>query len=60
MLGFNIFERLAVFAGPTYNTYFAWRDEDRLTLTPLPIRQRQVDERTTLQYWPGVQLGVRI
>jgi hypothetical protein len=61
MLGFNLFERLAVFAGPTYNAFFAWRDEDRFTLSTLPVRQERLGmSTTTVQYWPGVQLGVRI
>jgi hypothetical protein len=61
MLGFNLFERLAVFAGPTYNAFFASRDEDRFTLSTLPVRQQRLGlSTTTVQYWPGVQLGVRI
>ncbi len=60
MLGVDILERLAVFGGLTYNTYFAWSDADRRTLSTLPVRQRQLDETTTVQYWPGLQLGVRI
>jgi hypothetical protein len=61
MLGFNLFERFALFAGPTYNAFFAWRDEDRFTLSTLPVRQQRLGlSTTTVQYWPGVQLGVRI
>ncbi|HEX8435073.1 MAG TPA: caspase family protein, partial [Archangium sp.] len=60
MLGVNILERLAVFGGVTYNGYFAWSDADRLTLSTLPVRQRRLDERITVQYWPGLQLGVRM
>ena len=61
MLGFNLFGRLAVFAGPTCNAFFAWRDEDRFTLSTLPVRQERLGmSTTTVQYWPGVQLGVRI
>ena len=60
MLGFNLFERLAVFAGPTCNAYFAWRDADRLTLSTLPMWQEQVGLSTSVRYWPGVQLGVRL
>jgi hypothetical protein len=60
MLGVNLLERLAIFGGVTYNAYFAWSDADRFTLSTLPVRQRQLNEYTTVQYWPGVQLGVRI
>lgn len=60
MLGFSVFKRLAVFAGPTYNAYFAWSDEDRLTLTTLPVREHQLDAELTLQRWPGMQFGLRL
>ncbi len=61
MLGFNLFQRFALFAGPTYNVFFAWRDEDRFPLSTLPVRQERLGlSTTTVQYWPGVQLGVRI
>jgi hypothetical protein len=61
MLGVDLFERLAIFGGVTYNAYFALSDADRLTLSTLPVRQQQLDDRgASVQYWPGLQLGVRI
>ena len=35
------------------------REEDRFKLTTLPVRE-SVGTQGTMQYWPGVQLGVRI
>ena len=60
MFGLQLFKCLAVFAGPTYNAYFSWSDEDRHAPTLLPVRLYQVDSDITLQHWPGVQLGLRI
>jgi hypothetical protein len=59
MLGVQLFERFALFGGPTYNVYIAWREEDRFKLTTLPVRESG-DTGTWVQYWPGVQIGVRI
>jgi hypothetical protein len=59
MLGVQLFERFALFGGPTYNVYFTWREEDRFELTTLPVRELATT-KGTMQYWPGVQLGVRI
>lgn len=60
MLGLQLFKHLALFAGPTYNTYFSWSEEDRHAPTTLPVRVYQVDPDITLQHWPGMQLGLRI
>ncbi len=60
MLGVQLFERFAFFGGPTYNAYFAGRDAERYRLTTLPSREQWVNERTTVRYWPGVQLGIRM
>lgn len=60
MLGLQLFEHLALFAGPTYNAYFSWSDEDRQAPTTLPVRQLQVNSDITLQHWPGMQFGLRI
>ncbi len=60
MLGFQVARRFAVFAGPTYNTYFAFRPEDHRKLTTFPVRQRSFGRDNTMQYWPGVQLGLRL
>ncbi|XXF75312.1 hypothetical protein P2318_19815 [Myxococcaceae bacterium GXIMD 01537] len=60
MFGFQLFEHLALFAGPTYNTYFSWSDEDRQAPTTQPVRVYQVDPDITLQHWPGLQVGLRI
>lgn len=60
MLGLQLFEHFALFAGPTYNAYFSWSDEDRQAPTTLPVRQLQLDPDITLQHWPGLQFGLRI
>ncbi|MFY0562871.1 caspase family protein [Archangium lansingense] len=60
MFGVQLFERFALFGGPTYNVYFAGSDRDRYTLTTLPAREQWLNASTSVQYWPGVQLGVRI
>ncbi|MFY0526832.1 caspase family protein [Archangium gephyra] len=60
MLGVQLFERFAFFGGPTYNVYFAGRDEERYRLTTLPSREQWVNPFTTVRYWPGVQLGIRM
>jgi len=60
MLGVQLFERFAFFGGPTYNVYLAGSEQDRYTLTTLPSRAQWVNERTTVRYWPGVQLGIRM
>jgi hypothetical protein len=60
MLGVQLFERFAFFGGPTYNVYVARRDEERYRLTTLPSREQWVNERTSVRYWPGVQLGIRM
>jgi hypothetical protein len=60
MLGVQIFERLAVFGGLTYNAYFAWSDADRYNLTTVRIVQRRsLGGDGTVDYWPGAQAGVR-
>jgi hypothetical protein len=60
MLGVQLFERLALFGGVTYNAYFAWSEADRYTLTTVPIVQRRpLGGEGTVDYWPGVQAGVR-
>ncbi|MCY1073157.1 caspase family protein [Archangium lansingense] len=60
MFGVQLFERFAFFGGPTYNVYVAGSDRDRYSLTTLPAREQWLDPSTSVQYWPGVQLGVRI
>jgi hypothetical protein len=60
MFGFQVAQRFAVFAGPTYNAYFAFDLEERRKISTLPVRQLFFDANNSLQYWPGVQLGVRI
>jgi hypothetical protein len=60
MFGFQVANRFAVFAGPTYNAYFAFSLEDQRKLTTLPVRQHRIDEQSTLQYWPGMQAGLRL
>ncbi len=60
MLGVQIFERLAVFGGLTYNAYFAWSEADRYNLTTVRIVQRRsLGGDGTVDYWPGAQAGVR-
>ncbi|NOK12357.1 caspase family protein [Corallococcus exercitus] len=60
MVGFQAMPRLAVFAGPTYNTWFAWGDSPFTKLTTLSVRSYTIDADTRLQHWPGFQLGVRL
>jgi hypothetical protein len=60
MFGFQVANRFAVFGGPTYNTYFAFSPEENIKLTTLPVRQHNIDVDTTVQYWPGMQLGLRL
>ncbi len=60
MFGFQVANRFAVFAGPTYNGYFAFSPEDQRKVTTFPVRQHRLDEESTLQYWPGLQLGLRL
>ncbi|HEX5745163.1 MAG TPA: caspase family protein [Archangium sp.] len=60
MLGVQLFERFAFFGGPTYNVYFAGSEGDRYKLTTLPSREEWLSESTTVRYWPGVQLGIRM
>jgi hypothetical protein len=61
MLGVQLFERFAFFGGPTYNVYLAGSEQDRaFRLTTLPSREERLNELTTVRYWPGVQLGIRI
>jgi hypothetical protein len=67
MFGIQVARHFAVFAGPTYNAYFAFSPEDRRKVTTLPVREHAFDpessvfeEGSSVQYWPGVQLGVRL
>jgi hypothetical protein len=60
MFGFQVANRFAVFAGPTYNGYFAFSPEDQRKVTTFPVRQERLDEESTLQYWPGLQFGLRL
>ena len=60
MFGFQIAQRFAVFAGPTYNTYFTFDGEARTKVTTMPVHQHFFDTESSVQYWPGVQLGVRL
>jgi hypothetical protein len=60
MVGFQILPRLAVFAAPTYNVYFAFSPEDRRDMTRFTARERPLGEGGSMQYWPGIQLGLRI
>ncbi|KFE66172.1 caspase family protein [Hyalangium minutum] len=60
MFGFQVAKHFAVFGGPTYNAYFAFNPEDARKVTTLPVRTHQFDEENSMQYWPGVQLGVRL
>ncbi|WP_224247671.1 caspase family protein [Hyalangium gracile] len=59
MFGFQVAPRFAVFAGPTYNTYFLF-DGQRNKLTTMPVGEDFIDDEVSVQYWPGVQLGVRL
>ncbi|WP_304608697.1 caspase family protein [Hyalangium versicolor] len=60
MFGFQVAPRFAVFGGPTYNTYFTFNGDPRNKLTTMPVREYLFDNETSMQYWPGVQLGVRL
>lgn len=61
MLGFQVAPRFAVFAGPTYNVYFRFDDGDSRPLSTLPVRSDSLGSgEGSLEYWPGLQLGVRI
>ncbi|WNG43069.1 caspase family protein [Archangium minus] len=60
MFGVQLFERFALFGGPTYNAYFAFSEANRYKLTSLPAREERLDTSSTVQLWPGVQIGVRI
>jgi len=60
MVGIQVARHFAVFAGPTYNAFFAFSPEDAFKVTTLPVRQHQFDAENSVQYWPGVQLGVRL
>ncbi|MFE8604420.1 caspase family protein [Archangium violaceum] len=60
MLGVQLFQRFAFFGGPTYNVYLAGSERDRYALTTLPSREEWLSETTTVRYWPGVQLGIRM
>ncbi len=56
----QLFQRFAFFGGPTYNVYLAGSEWDRYALTTLPSREEWLSETTTVRYWPGVQLGIRM
>ncbi|WNG26764.1 caspase family protein [Cystobacter fuscus] len=60
MVGFQILPRLAVFAAPTYNVYFAFLPEERRDMTRFTARERPLGNGGSMQYWPGIQLGLRI
>ncbi|HEX8540031.1 MAG TPA: caspase family protein, partial [Cystobacter sp.] len=60
MVGFQILPRLAVFAAPTYNVYLAFSPEDRRDMTRFTSRERPQDNGGSMQYWPGLQLGLRL
>ncbi|MBN1204219.1 MAG: caspase family protein, partial [Myxococcaceae bacterium] len=60
MLGFQVTQRFGVFAGPTYNAYFTFTSEALRKVTTLPVRQRSLDTNAAVQYWPGMQAGLRI
>lgn len=60
MVGFQIFSRLAVFAGPTYNTYFAFSPEERRKVTTMKVTERPLGSDGTWQRWPGFQAGLRL
>ncbi len=60
MFGFQVAQRFAVFAGPTYNTYFLFNAVERAKVTTVPVRQHSFDADSAVQYWPGVQVGVRL
>ncbi|WNG32575.1 caspase family protein [Archangium violaceum] len=60
MFGVQLFERFALFGGPTYNVYCAFSEADRYRLTTLPVREERISTSSTVQLWPGVQIGVRI
>ncbi|PTL84822.1 caspase family protein [Vitiosangium sp. GDMCC 1.1324] len=60
MLGVQLFDRFALFGGPTYNVYFAWSEAERYKLSTLPLREHRMSDTSTMQYWPGVQIGLRL
>jgi hypothetical protein len=60
MVGFEVAQRFAVFAGPTYNAYFLIDTAERAKVTTMPVRQHLFGADNAMQYWPGVQLGVRL
>ncbi|QRK10665.1 caspase family protein [Archangium violaceum] len=60
MLGVQLFERFALFGGPTYNVYFAFSEADRYKLTSLPVQEDRIDTSSSVQFWPGVQIGIRL
>jgi Caspase domain len=60
MFGFQIAQRFAVFAGPTYNMFFTFNGEPQTKVTTMPVHQHFFDTENAVQYWPGVQLGVRL
>ncbi|OJH35732.1 peptidase [Cystobacter ferrugineus] len=60
MVGFQILPRLAVFAAPTYNVYFAFSPEERRDMTRFTPRELSLGGGGSMQYWPGIQLGLRI
>jgi hypothetical protein len=60
MFGLQVAQRFAVFAGPTYNAYFLFDTAERTKVTTMPVRQHSLGSNGAVQYWPGVQLGVRL
>jgi hypothetical protein len=60
MVGFQLFSRLAVFAGPTYNTYFAFSPEERRKVTTMKVTERPLGSDGAWQRWPGFQAGLRL
>ncbi|ADO68391.1 caspase family protein [Stigmatella aurantiaca] len=60
MAGFQIFSHFAVFAGPTYNAYFAFSPEGPRSITTMKVSEHKLGSDGTVQHWPGLQLGLRI
>jgi hypothetical protein len=60
MVGFQLFSRLAVFVGPTYNTYFAFSPGERRKVTTVKVAERPLGSDGTWQRWPGLQAGLRL
>jgi hypothetical protein len=60
MFGVQVAKHFAVFGGPTYNAYFAFSPEDLRKVTTLPVSLHYFDAENSVQYWPGMQLGVRL